>query len=61
MTLDFINKRIKEQNIYISDIGISNFLGEIDDKRYIYLLESAKSQLDYFEQKKKEHETTINI
>jgi hypothetical protein len=43
--IDFIEKRIKEQNIEISRISLDT---KSDNERKNVLLESAKSQLDYF-------------
>lgn len=54
MTLDFINKRIKEQEEHLHEIVLRYSDEEFDFLRYDELWNSAKSQLDYFEQKKKE-------
>lgn len=56
MTLDFINKRIKEQEEYLDKLFHRWVDGEISEERFGEIHQSAKSQLDYFEQKKKEHE-----
>lgn len=52
MTLDFIEKRIKEQDDYVLDLWFSHIHGEIDFDRYDLLVRSAKSQLEYFEREK---------
>jgi hypothetical protein len=49
MTLEFINKRIAEQEDYLLDLWFSHIHGEIDLDRYELLYKSASSQLEYFE------------
>lgn len=61
MTLDFINKRIKEQKDYLQDIFLAWIKDSYTEERYMELYDSAKAQLDYFEQKKKEHEAVTAL
>ncbi len=52
MTLEFIEKRIKEQDDYLSNIPKLVHERHIDYSRGYALWRSAKSQLEYFESEK---------
>lgn len=52
MTLDFIEKRIKEQVSEISNINFRLYLKMVTQERFSELQRSAKSQLEYFESEK---------
>jgi hypothetical protein len=56
MTIDLINKRIKEQEDHLLDLWFRHMYSEIDFDRYILIYNSATTQLKYFEQKKEEYE-----
>jgi len=56
MEIEFIKKRIKEQEDEIEDIHMRYIHGMIDYDRRDEILPSAKSQLQYFNEKLKEHE-----
>lgn len=52
MTLDFIEKRIKEQVSELSNINFRLYLKMVTQERFSELQRSAKSQLEYFESEK---------
>lgn len=53
MTLDFIEKRIKEQQTEIQKLRVWSLRCIISEDRYVILKESALCQLEYFESEKR--------
>lgn len=54
LTLDFIQKRLLEQYIYIENLFFSEKMGKITKERLREIYPSAKSQYTYFSNKEKE-------
>lgn len=53
MTLEFIEKRIKEQQTEIQKLRVWYLRCIISEDRYVILKESALCQLEYFESEKR--------
>lgn len=60
MTLDFIEKRIKEQQTEIQKLRVWCLRNIISEERYTLIKESALSQLEYFESEKQKLIATSN-
>lgn len=56
--IDFINKRIDEQNDYLFNLNVRR--QNLTFERYVELFKSASDQLQYFENLKKNYYGTIH-